>query len=165
MTTNEYGWTDCDDCSGRVIGYHEVRFEQPDCPTDVAALIHVGEPPKPHPNGIDSVIDANPVYLTAEQAVDAALTLLDAAAMWRANQDTDDGPPSGPVDDADHDRRWQLHVHASSVADCTFWVEHTDQGWKATEVETGVTGALAHSSEEAMANYFAGRLWGDAPCT
>lgn len=163
MTTqdDEYIWTDRDDCHGRVIGYHEVRLEQPDCPTDVAALIHVGEPPKSHPNGIDSVIDANPVYLTAEQAADVALALLDAAAMWRVNQDGDDDLPSGPVDDTDHDRRWRLHVHASSVKDCTFWVERHGDGWKATEVETGVTGALASSSEGAMANYFAGRLWGD----
>lgn len=161
MTIDEYAWTDRDDYRGRVIGYHEVRLEQPDCTTDVAALIYVGEPPKPHPNGIHSEIDASPIYLTAVQAVDVALTLLDAAAMWRANQDTDDGPPSGPVDDADHDRRWQLHVHAASVADCTFWVEQCSNGWKATEVETGVTGALGKSIEDAMANYFAGRLWGD----
>lgn len=160
---DEYGWTDDDDCRGRVIGYHEVRLEQPGCPADAAALIDVGSPPRPHPNGIDSVIDANPIYLTAEQAVDAALTLLDAAAMWRCNQESDDGPPTGPVSDDDHDRRWRLHVHACSVTDSTFWVERHCGGWKATEVETGVTGPLARSVEEAMAHYFAGHVWGDAP--
>lgn len=154
---DEYGWTDRDDCRGRVIGYGEVRLEQPDCPTDAAALIDVGLPPK---NG---TVWANPVYLTAEQAVDVALVLLDAAARWRAAEvPDDDGPPRGPVADDDHGRRWDLHRHASSIADCTFWVERHEDGWKATEVETGVTGALGCSVEEAMGNYFAGRIWGES---
>jgi hypothetical protein len=162
---DEYGWKDRDGCSGCVLGYHEVRLQQPDCPDDAAALIHVGNPPRQHPNGHDSVIDANPVYLTPEQAVDAALMLLDAAATWRAHYGDPDGPPNGPVADDDHDRRWRLHVHAASIADCTFWVERHGEGWKASEVETGVTGAPAPSVEEAMAHYFAGRLWpgGDTP--
>lgn len=156
MTPDEYGWKDRDDCRGRVIGYHEVRLEQGDgCPADAAAMIDVGMPPK---NG---TVWANPVYLTAEQAVDAALMLLDAAARWRVEQDPE-GPPGGPVADDDHDRRWKLHVHAASIADCTFWVERHGDGWKATEVETGVTSAIGGSVEEAMAHYFAGRIWGDA---
>ena len=160
---DEYAWKDRDDCHGRVIGYDEVRLEQGDgCPADVAALIDVGDPPRPHPNGIDKVIDANPVYLTAEQAVDTALVLLDAAAKWRAEQ-SPDWPPVGPVADDDHDRRWKLHVHAASIADCTFWVERHGGGWKATEVETGVTGALGSSVEQALAHYFAGHVWGDTP--
>lgn len=162
---DEMRWKDRDQCHGRVIGYREVRLEQPDCPEDVAALLEVGEPPKPLPprtfEGItvtDSVINANPVYLTADQAVDVALQLLDAASRWRAEQDVE-GPPVGPVLDDDHDRRWRLHVHACSIEDCTFWVERHDGGFKATEVETGVTGAIGGSVEEAMANYFAGVLW------
>lgn len=156
--SDEYDWKDGDDCQGRVIGYYEVRLEQPDSPRDAAALIDVGGPPRPHPNGLDSIVDANPVYLTAEQAVDAALTLLDAAAMWR---NCDDESPTGPVSADDHERRWRLHVHACSIEDCTFWVERHGDGWKATEVETGVTGALAPSPDKAMAHYFAGRIWGD----
>jgi hypothetical protein len=50
-----------------------------------------------------------------------------------------------------------------SIEDCTFWVERHGDGWKATEVETGVTGALAPSPDEAMTAFFAGRLWGDTP--
>ena len=153
MNVDEYGWTDRDDCRGRVIGYHEVRLEQPGCPADAAALIDVGEPP------VHNIVMANPVYLTAEQAVDAALALLDAAAMWHCNQDGDDGPPSGPVAATDHERRVRLHVHASSVHDCTFWVERHEEGWKATEIETGVTGAPSTTVEAAMGNYFAGDLW------
>ncbi len=161
---DEFNWKDRDDCSGCVIGYHEVRLQQPDCPADAVALVHVGRQPRLHPNGLDSITDANPVYLTAEQAVDAALTLLDAAAMWRCNQDGPDGPPSGAVSDDDHDRRWRLHVHAASVHDCTFWVErfwdetHGEQ-WKATEVETGVTGAPGADAEDAILRYFADDLW------
>jgi hypothetical protein len=159
-----YQWKDRDRCHGRVIGHSEVRLEQPDCPDDVAALLEVGEPPKPLPprtfEGVtvtDSVISANPVYLTAEQAVEVALQLLDAAAAWRAEQ-SPGWPPVGPVADDDHDRRWKLHVHACSIVDSTFWVERHDGGYKATEVETGVTGAIADSTEAAMENYFAGRL-------
>lgn len=155
---DEYAWKDRDRCHGRVIGHREVRLEQPDCPDDVVALLEVGEPPKPHPNGIDKVIHANPVYLTAEQAVDVALQLLDAAATGRQ---TGTWPPAGPVASDDHERRWKLHVHACSIDDSTFWVERHDGGWKATEVETGVTGAIADTVEAAMANYFAGRLWPD----
>jgi hypothetical protein len=165
MDPDEYSWKDADGCHGRVIGYDEVRLEQGDgCPADVAALVEAGSPARPHSNGIDRVIDANPAYLTAEQAVDAALVLLDAAAKWRAEQ-SPDGPPAGPVADDDHDRRWRLHVHAASIADCTFWVERHGEGWKATEVETGVTGALGSSVEQAIAHYFAGRLWGDTAIT
>lgn len=168
---DEFSWKDRDSCHGRVIGHKEVRLEQPDCPDDAVALLEVGEPPKPLPprtfEGItvtDSVINANPVYLTAEQAVDVAFQLLDAAAAGRAAQSEGYGPV-GPVADDDHDRRWKLHVHAASIADCTFWVERHDvDSFRATEVETGVTGAPASSVEDAMANYFAGRLWpgGDA---
>lgn len=156
--TDEYGWKDCDECHGRIIGYHEVRLEQPDCPQDAAALIDVGQPAR-RINHNTLVINANPVYLTAEQAVDAALTLLDAATAWRCNQERDDDSPSGPVDDSDHDRRWQLHVHASSIHDCTFWIQRHGDDWTATEVETGVTGALANSYKAAMSNYFDGLLW------
>ena len=154
---DEFSWKDRDACHGRVIGHREVRLEQPDCPDDAVALIEVGEPPKPHPNGIDSVIDANPVYLTAEQAVEVALQLLDAAALGRAIADPE-GPPKGPTDD--RDQRWRLHVHAASIEDMTFWVEGVEGvGFKATEVETGVTGAIAATEREALDNYFDGRLW------
>ncbi len=107
--SDEFNWSDRDDCSGCVLGYHEVRLQQPDCPAP-------------------------------------------------------DGPPSGPVADDDHDGRRRLHVHASSVADCTFWVErfwderHGEQ-WKATEVETGVTGAPGADAEDAILRYFADDLW------
>lgn len=155
--SDEYGWNDRDECHGRVIGYHEVRLEQPECGDRAAAMIEVGAPPV----RVDSstlVINANPVYLTAEQAVDAALALLDAATAWRDQQGRDQAP-CGPVDEADENRRWRLHVHAASVNDCTFWIQRHGEGWKATEIETGVTGAPANSAEAAMANYFARDLW------
>lgn len=154
--SDEFSWKDRDRCHGRVIGYKEVRLEQPDCPDDAVALLEVGESPKPHPNGVDSIIMANPVYLTAEQAVDVALQLLDAAS---AGNQTDAWPPAGPVAADDHERRWRLHVHACSIEDSTFWVERRGGLYKATEVETGVTGALGMSAEIALRNYFAGRLW------
>ena len=153
---DEFAWKDLHRCHGRVIGYREVRLEQPDCPEDVVALLEVGESPKPHPNGIDSIIMANPVYLTADQAVEVALQLLDAAT---AGRQTGTWPPAGPVAAGDHERRWRLHVHACSIEDSTFWVERRGDLYKATEVETGVTGAVASSSREALNNYFEGRLW------
>lgn len=145
---DEVAWKDADRCHGRVIGYDELRLEQPQCPEDAVALIEAGEPAD-----VMNVVRASAAYLTPEQAVDAALVLLDAAARGRAETD-EWGPPKGPVNDDDHERRWRLHVHACSINDMTFWVEKTENGWKATEVETGVTAAEAPSERAAMENYW-----------
>jgi hypothetical protein len=119
-------------------------------PDDVAALVEVGTRPR------FGIIDANPVYLTAEQCVDAALVLLDAAARARCGSEPS-GPPQGPVADDDHERRWKLHVHAASVADMTFWIERVEGGYRAVEVESGVDAAVAPTAREALENYWQGR--------
>jgi hypothetical protein len=36
----------------------------------------------------------------------------------------------------------------------TFWVERVEGGFRATEVETGVSGAVAPSEREALAAYW-----------
>lgn len=146
---DELVWKDTHRHHGRVIGYDEVRLEQADVPDDVVAAIEAGDPPKPHPNGIDKVIDAAAVYLTAGQAVEAALLLLDAAQRSRWDED---GPPKGPTDD--REQRWRLHVHACSVEDMTFWVERDGELYRATEVETGVSGPWRAGAEAALDAYW-----------
>lgn len=55
----------------------------------------------------------------------------------------------------ERERRWKLHVEASSWGDYTFWVTQDDEGrWVATEVETGVRGSPSNSPREAMDNYW-----------
>ena len=52
------------------------------------------------------------------------------------------------------DIRWRLHVLACSINDFTFWVQEVEGGWQATEVETGVAGAVRSTPEEALAAYW-----------
>lgn len=146
---DELAWRDADNHHGRVIGYDEVRLEQsPNVPLDVVAAVEAGDPPK------DGTVWASAVYLTAEEAVDMALFLLDQAARGRAEAAPDDAMPQGCVADDDHDRRWKLHVHACALSDHTFWVEKTENGWRATEVETGVSAAEGVTAREALHNYW-----------
>ena len=60
-------------------------------------------------------------------------------------------------EDLPEDIRWQLHVLACSLSDYTFWVQRVDGGWRATEVETGCSGAVGATPEDALSNYWEGR--------
>lgn len=142
----EVRWTDQLGDHGGVVGFSEMRLEQPAAPADAVALVEAG-----HANARGFLCDA--AYLTAEQAVKAALILLDSAAAWRAENDPG-GPPKGPCADDDHQTRWQLHVHAASISDMTFWIERVEGGFRATEVETGVSGATAPTEQGALAMYW-----------
>lgn len=147
--TSEQRWTDQQGDHGGVVGFTEMRLEQPDAPTDAVALIEAG-----HADSRTEGFVCDVAYLTAGQAVKAALILLDSAAGWRAENDPG-GPPKGPCADDDQETRWRLHMHASSISDMTFWVERVEGGFRATEVETGVSGANAPTEREALANYWA----------
>lgn len=145
--SDEFAWKDADECHGRVIGYDELRLEQPGCPEDAVAGLEAGDPPK------DGTIWAAMVYLTANEAVEAGLALLDAA--WRGWAETrPDG--EGPVNRMSDEQRWRAHVAACSVTDMTFWVRKDGDHpgyYEATEVETGVS-AWGVTEREAMDNYF-----------
>jgi hypothetical protein len=106
-------------------------------------------------------IVAEPIYLTADEAVDVALQLLDAAADWRAHTQEDHGPPQGPVLHDDEERRWKLHVAACAIEDWTVWVQRDGREWKATEVETGVTYAPGITPQDALLNLVHSRLPSD----
>jgi hypothetical protein len=149
MSRDELRWKDQHLDHGGVVGYAEMRLEQPDAPADAVALVEAGHLDHEHPG--ETVADA--AYLTAEQAVEAALILLESAERWRCEQRPEDAP-RGPTDD--RELRWRLHVCACSIEDMTFWVERVGSGWRATEVETGVSGQPAFTEREAMENYWRG---------
>jgi hypothetical protein len=158
----EVSATDRDGVYVYALNHHETHLQQPEAPDDAAAMISIGRHRVEctHSMGRDrerkwiELLDG--AYLNADQAVEIALLLLESAAAWRAEQDPEGGPP-GPVAD-DDPRRWDLHVHACSLHDSTFWVRKRDDGqFDATEVETGCAGAPAPTIHEAMANYLAGR--------
>jgi hypothetical protein len=63
------------------------------------------------------------------------------------------------VEDLPKDVRWRLHVLAASMRDYTFWVEEVegagiDFGWQATEVESGVSGMVCSTPEDALTAYW-----------
>jgi hypothetical protein len=91
--------------------------------------------------------------ITSDQVADAALALLDVATVLRMNQ-AGSGLPVGPVASNDYDRRWQLHLHAASVEDMSFWIEPVEGGFQAVEVESGCSGNVASTAREAMKNYW-----------
>lgn len=150
---SDYRWndgTEAGDGHGRIIRYDELRLEQTPPPEAVAG-VEVGVRTKQHE------IEANMVYVTAEQAVEAGLALLEEAWRgWAANRADDEGP----VNRMSHDQRWRAHVAACSLTDSTFWVREDEQRpgyYVATEVETG-TSAWGHTAQEAMQNYYAARF-------
>lgn len=67
-------------------------------------------------------------------------------ALWRV--------VPGLHDELPHDVRWKLHVLACDLSDFTFWVQSVDGGWQATEVETGVSGAVRPTPESALFSYW-----------
>lgn len=159
----EVHFKDRDGCSVGILNPDETHLQQPDAPDGVAAMIYVGEPPKPLPprtvEGItvtDRVVNANPCYVDPEQAIEAALCLLEAASYALAL----DSPDEGPINRMTLDQRWRAHVAAAGLQDMTIWI-HKDPRWPgyhyAIEVETGV-GAWGKTEREAMDNYWAGRL-------
>jgi hypothetical protein len=92
--------------------------------------------------------------LTAEQAIEAGLRLLEAATDALAETD----PSGGPVNRMTDAQRRRAHQIACGLQDMTFWVRK-DPRWPtvyyAAEIETGV-GAWGATEQEALANYFAG---------
>jgi hypothetical protein len=137
----ERGLTDGHVSIGRVLSRDEIRLEAGQVPDDVAAGVELASP------ATSSEFPDPVAFVSADQAVDLALSLLDQAAAARTDC-------WGAVDDDDHDRRWRLHVHASSLHDSTFWIERNQQRYRATEVETGVSGEWTGSTEAAMQSYF-----------
>jgi hypothetical protein len=158
----EIAWTDRDGVYSRVIGFDETHLEQPKAPEDAVAMVSLGQHRIEHVKSMGREREkkwielTEGVYLTADQAIETALLLLESAARWRAEQNPE-GPPTGPVAD-DDPRRWELHVNACSISDMTFWVRKGDDGYTATEVETGVTAAPAPTEREALENYWERRF-------
>lgn len=154
----EISLTDRDGVYTRVTNFHEAHLEQPDAPDDAVAMLSLGRHRVDRTNSMGRDRERKWIelwdgaYLTADQAVEAALLLLESAAQWRAEQVEFEGPV-GPVAD-DDERRWDLHVAACSINDMTFWVRKTEEGYTATEVESGCTSAPAETARGAMDNYW-----------
>lgn len=152
MRGNELRWLDHHGEHGGVIGFDEMRLEQPEAPDDACALVEAGHE-NPQRRG-EYIVQA--AFLDAEQAVYAALVLLDSAKQWR-RQHSDSLKSSGTTDD--QGIRHELHRHAASVEDMTFWIQNLLDGrFRATEIETDISGNPAISQREAMENYWTGNL-------
>lgn len=98
--------------------------------------------------------DPSGVEDAASLMVETALELLDTAAGLLAERHPN---PMRTLKGTatSRDQRARLQIHASSIDDFTFWVERLDDGrYKATEVESGVSGEVCGSAEAAIESYW-----------